>query len=394
MAGKKILGSNGLKRLRDTYFKNEGNFTHNNIDAILDRNKVIKEADNYGKYKMKDLYPDTYKTMTAIPDGLDVSQLRVVDGLFQGCESLTSVDGLDISSAVSAEKIFEDCRALKSVKGIKAPNARSWQDAFQGCKLLSAVEEMDTSCVTNFHGMFAECTSLPETFPWTLDMSNVTNPLLGNTSNLFGYSSVRSVTIKQNWKLNKRTGYYRDFYGNRNGNGNRTSNDPFKNYFFQVFIGEKIRDYILKNNIDTSTTATIDVPYNIGDETYTAKPTGLSDWAAESEFDYLRKQFLLFFSLNISSNSIALYAVNETEIPYTNADGTTETSTLKTIKTYDEDASNYIDAIAYDEYINRNERSESIKWDDGTTESVPGKSIVFHKVVEHILKPAINITWA
>lgn len=137
MAGKKILGSNGLKRLRDTYFKNEGNFTHNNIDAILDRNKVIKEADNYGKYKMKDLYPDTYKTMTAIPDGLDVSQLRVVDGLFQGCESLTSVDGLDISSAVSAEKIFEDCKALKSVKGIKAPNARSWQDAFQGKCLIT-----------------------------------------------------------------------------------------------------------------------------------------------------------------------------------------------------------------------------------------------------------------
>ena len=73
----KILGSNGLKRMRDAYFRNDGFQEHKQIDAWLEHNAVVKEGYENGTYKMKDLYPDTYATMTSVPDGLDVSKLRI-----------------------------------------------------------------------------------------------------------------------------------------------------------------------------------------------------------------------------------------------------------------------------------------------------------------------------
>ena len=120
MAGRKILGASGLERMRDSYFKNEGAFTHATLSEALPQDE-IKAAESYGKYRMMDLYPDTYATMTAVPADLDVSKLRVVDGLFQGCAALQSIEGLDISRAVSANDIFNGCTALKSVKGVNAP---------------------------------------------------------------------------------------------------------------------------------------------------------------------------------------------------------------------------------------------------------------------------------
>lgn len=372
MAGKKILGSKGLQRMRDSYLKNEGNFTHAMIDAALDNQEVVKEAAAYGKYKMKDLYPDTYKTMTAVPDGLDVSNLRVVDGLFQGCEALASVDGLDISSAISADRIFEDCKALKSVTGIVAPKCESWKYAFQGCKVLTTIGEWDTSVVKNFHGMFLECEALPETFPWTLDISNATQPFTGYTAAIFGYSNVKNVTLKQDWRYN------------------------IKASKFQYIIGEYFKEYARHNDIDTSASS-IEIPYTIGNDTYTVIIPEPADWLNESYYDSYRKNMELYFSRHISCSSISLYSLDATTYTYTDADGNSQTGTSYAPKSYADDTTNYQDVIMYKEYINRTDRA--VYWKDTvspktTLATVPAKTIMFLKTTDHILKNAINITWA
>lgn len=352
----KILGSNGLRNLRDRYMKNEGNFTHSTLDNTLSDsaygdNEQIKAGQEYGTYKMKDLYPDTYTTMTSVPDGLDVSNLRIADGLFQGCSALESVEGLDLSNALSADHIFEDCTALKSVKGIVAPKCESWKYAFQGCKALTEIGEWDTSVVKNFHGMFLECESLPETFPWTLDISNATQPFTGYTAAIFGYSSVRNVTLKQNWRYN------------------------IKARKFQYIIGEYFREYIRHNDIDT-TADSITIPYTIGNDTYTVTIPEPADWLKESYYDSYRKNMELYFSQHISCSNESLYTRNSESYTFTDSDGVEQTGTKYTIKTYEEDPTNYQDVIEYTEAVNRD-----------------AKTIKFTKSTSHILKNAVNITW-
>ena len=374
MAGKKLLGSTGLRRLRNSYLKNEGNFTHTTLDEALDRDEVIKAASEYGTYKMKELYPDTYATMTSVPEGLDVSKLRIADGLFQGCAALTSIDGLDLSNAISAEHIFEDCKALKSVKGIVAPKCASWAYAFQGCTSLADIEAIDTSRVSNLHGMFLECAARPDTFPWTLELSNAWDKLAGGTGAIFGFSSVRNVTLKQDWRLNLHALIL-------------TSYDSYTKKYeanFDRLIGEYFQEYRQHHDVDT-TAASVTMPFPIGNDTYNVTIPEPADWAKESYYDAYRKNMELFFSLNLTCNSQALYSVKET---------TTNFGTLKTIKTYDEDPSNYQDVITYETAINRTDYAITQTWADKTTSEIPAKTIMFKKNIEHILKNAIHITWA
>ena len=102
----------------------------------------------------------------------------------------------------------------------------------------------------------------------------------------------------------------------------------------------------------------------------------------------------LFFSQHISCCSEALYSRNAEEYTYTDTDGTEKTGTKYTIKTYEEDPTNYQDVITYEERINRGTSSASVTWSDSTITNLPAKTLMFKKIVTHILKNAVNITWA
>ena len=114
----------------------------------------------------------------------------------------------------------------------------------------------------------------------------------------------------------------------------------------------------------------------------------------ESYFDSYRKNWDLWFSKHISGDSIALYSKDETAYTYTDASGTTQNGVRYTPKTYAEDPTNYQDVITYEEKINRGASGANFYWDDNKSSFIPAKSIYFKKKVTHILKPAINITWA
>lgn len=72
--------------------------------------KVIVLTDD--KYKMSDIYPDTYTTMTSIPDYLDVSQLTTMEGMFLGCAGLTSIPAFNTDRITSFYKAFWGCTSL------------------------------------------------------------------------------------------------------------------------------------------------------------------------------------------------------------------------------------------------------------------------------------------
>ncbi len=81
-------------------------------------------------YKMRDIYPDIYTTMTDLPDNLDVSKLLV-----PGAPGLEDAD---------------------------------YSEMFYGCQSLKTIPEFDTINAVNYTRMFAGCRSLPKVFPWPL----------------------------------------------------------------------------------------------------------------------------------------------------------------------------------------------------------------------------------
>lgn len=43
------------------------------------------------RYKMQDLYPARYQTMTEVPDKLDTSKLTTAEEMFNGCKNLSKL---------------------------------------------------------------------------------------------------------------------------------------------------------------------------------------------------------------------------------------------------------------------------------------------------------------
>lgn len=207
MSDKKILAGRHVNRIKDKFVERETLPTGYEEPATIPENTEKRRemediARNSIGYRMKDLYPDTYKTMTAIPSDVDYSKLIRADGLFEGCESLQEVNGLDLSSAVSAEKLFFGCTSLTKVRGLITPNVASFRQAFDLCINLSEIEEFDTSKCSDFGGMFIHCEKLPIKFPWTINMLNI--PHIRDSrcgGEMFLNSSVKELDCKLSFEI-------------------------------------------------------------------------------------------------------------------------------------------------------------------------------------------------
>lgn len=201
MADKKILAAKHIDRIKKKFIDRAelpGAFEQpQNADPVgtaKAQDFAEEKIAAMSGYRMKDLYPDTYQTMTSIPTDIDYSKLVRADRLFEGCAALQSVNGLDLSSAISASHLFDGCTSLTSVKGLITPNVADFEMAFSECTHLSELEEFDTSKCHNFYAMFMGCESLPEKFPWTLNMMSVAHLRDKNHGKLmFHCSSVKEL---------------------------------------------------------------------------------------------------------------------------------------------------------------------------------------------------------
>ena len=64
-------------------------------------------------YRMSDLYPEDYQTMTECPEAYDCSQLTTANGMFDGCAALATLPtGLDTSRVTDFTRMFAGCAAL------------------------------------------------------------------------------------------------------------------------------------------------------------------------------------------------------------------------------------------------------------------------------------------
>lgn len=189
---------------------------------------ILKEAfkrlvltDN--KYRMKQIYPRTCKTLTEIPDELDTSNLTTMYAMFWGCRSLTTIpqldaskvtdagrafsetkittiDWIDLSNATTVQAIFDGCVYLKSIPQLNISKATDSHQMFTNCKSITSIPELDTGNVVAMRNMFEGCTSLPAVFPWVINMEKVNTTSGDGYQNMFTGSSVTKVRVKRTAK--------------------------------------------------------------------------------------------------------------------------------------------------------------------------------------------------
>jgi hypothetical protein len=189
--------------------------------------QALKLTDSH--YKMYEVYPDAYDSMTAVPDALDTSELTTMSDMFvkfvspdfpedssptqeeyeeevaktRAIANVTIAPEMDCSNVTDMSNMF-GVYVLEEFKidpDDKYSDVRSIYTSY-GCSNLTTVPEYDTSKVKNFSCMFAGCTSLPKVFPWTIDAYgddfNSFSNFGSGFNNMFSGSSVEEVTFSIN----------------------------------------------------------------------------------------------------------------------------------------------------------------------------------------------------
>ncbi len=128
---KKTMGISDIELVGDTKYAKIGKDTY--LWDYIEKKPIVLTTDHY---KMSDIYPDIYATMTEVPDELDISKLPT-----------TYTDNWGASYEVY-----------------------DYSEMFAGCSSLKTIPELETKApaAKNFSRMFAGCSSLPKVFPYAL----------------------------------------------------------------------------------------------------------------------------------------------------------------------------------------------------------------------------------
>ena len=195
----------------------------------LDKNKrfylVLGEIKNKGigylKYTMFKLYPDTYRTMTEIPNELlneDGSIDLITDSLqevFQFCSNITTVPKINnTKKSISMSDMFCGCRSLTSIdtSNWDTSNVTSLYSTFSNCGVKALdVSKWNTSNVTSMGGVFSGNGATSNLT--SLDLSNWDTSKVTNMSEMFQYAKLIDIGDTSNWDTSKVTNMNGMFQG-------------------------------------------------------------------------------------------------------------------------------------------------------------------------------------
>lgn len=121
---------------------------------------------------------------------LDTSSVTNMSFMFYGCTSLTSVPLFDTSSVTNMYYMFGNCTALTSVALFDTSSVTTMRYMFRYCTSLTTVPLFDISSPTTMYGMFYDCTSLTTVPLFNVALVNdFVNMFLGCTLNTASYSA-------------------------------------------------------------------------------------------------------------------------------------------------------------------------------------------------------------
>ena len=139
--------------------------------------------------------------------GLDTSNVTIMNYMFNGCSSLTSLDlsNLNTSNVTSMESMFDKCSSLTSLdlSNFNTSNVTNIRSMLASCSSLTSLDlsNFNTSNVTNMRTMLAGCSSLT-----SLDLSSFDTSKVTDTYAMFNNcSSLKDVYITVESTLNTLT---------------------------------------------------------------------------------------------------------------------------------------------------------------------------------------------
>ena len=150
------------------------NVSYNHNLYKIKSNVVIWKTD---EYRISELYPSTFRTMTELPNDRDwiefVKYRKDLSNMFYWCISLNLVPPLDTINATNISCMFNNCRFLTTIPQFDTKNVTNMSSMFESCVRLTTIPQFDTKNVTNMSSMFESCVRLT-TIP-QFDTKNVTN---------------------------------------------------------------------------------------------------------------------------------------------------------------------------------------------------------------------------
>ena len=137
------------------------NVSYNHNLYKIKSNVIVWKTDEYRIYQ---LYPSTYQTMTELPNDRDwiefVKYRKNLYEMFRHCTNLTIVPQFDTSNVTYMMYMFQYCTNLTTVPLFNTQNVINMNCMFQKCTNLTTVPLFDTQNVTNMDYMFNYCTNL------------------------------------------------------------------------------------------------------------------------------------------------------------------------------------------------------------------------------------------
>ena len=152
-----------------------------NDGAVMKVSTQIKGIKVQAAINSKNMFYDKSKIKKIDLKMLDISNVTMMDSMFERCSGLTSLDltGLDTSNVTGMSSMFCGCSGLTNLDltPLDTSKVKYMGYMFCNCSSLTSLDltPLDTSKVTDMNSMFFVCSGLTGLDLSPLDTSNVTN---------------------------------------------------------------------------------------------------------------------------------------------------------------------------------------------------------------------------
>lgn len=136
-----------------------GNMDDSNDDTSTDPNAGGKTTTKLNRdfYRMVDVYPSTYRTMSSIDVNLDTSDLTDTSYMFALSSNLREIPPLKTEKVMTARSMFSGCTSLTKLPSKKFDDLVDGTEFCNNCERMSNIENLSFTSLTKANYMFAKC---------------------------------------------------------------------------------------------------------------------------------------------------------------------------------------------------------------------------------------------
>ena len=160
---------------------------YSNVEVLFSEFTYFEDI--FKKSHCADYAFQNFKTLTAVPSDLNLTDVTSANSTFTGCENLTNVVLERSAQVLRSPSIFAGCHNLETVFFETFSNTNI-SFAFLDCPKLKKVELTHLNSSED-HGVFAVCPSLE-----TIVINNISNDFIGwNEDNFLNCDSLKEIYV-------------------------------------------------------------------------------------------------------------------------------------------------------------------------------------------------------